>query len=120
MVILRALRSLRLMSWPGHEPSELAHPHAYLSRAVARGRAADEIRGASDSRRAEGNRRRGHLRSRLAYRLAGRVPGETAEGGDGVRAGHRSTRRQAADYGGAHLAGAARARNRVDGGHHRR
>ena len=45
-----------------HEPAELADGHAHLPRAAARGRAADEVRGPADSRRAEGVRRRRDFR----------------------------------------------------------
>ena len=52
---------LSLVSHGVHEPAELADGHAHLPRAAARGRAADEVRGPADSRRAEGDRRRRDL-----------------------------------------------------------
>ncbi len=59
-----------------HEPPELRSiAHADLPRAAARGRAADEVRGADDPRRAEGAGRRRDLRARVAHRLARRLPG---------------------------------------------
>ena len=43
-----------------YEPPELPHGDTHLPRAAARGRAADELRGPADSRRADRIRRRGH------------------------------------------------------------
>ena len=49
-------------SQPIDEPAEHADARADVSRAAARRGAADGVRGTADPRRAEGTRRRGHLR----------------------------------------------------------
>ena len=56
----------------------------------------------------------------VAHRLARRLPGAPPAAGDVARADARSDRRQAADVGGVHLAGAARPGAGVDGGAHHR
>ena len=80
-----------------HESAELADGHAHLPRAAARGRAADAVRGADDFRRAEGDRRRGDLRARLAHRLGRRLSGAAAQADHPVRAAHRPAGGQAPD-----------------------
>ena len=68
----------------------------------------------------QGARRRGDLRPRLADRLARRLPGAAPQAGHDARAVDGSARRQAADHGGARLAGADGSRAGVDGGGHPR
>ena len=99
-----------------HEPAELAHGDAHLPRAVARGRAADEVRRPSDSRRADGIRRRRDFRAGFTHRLGRRLPGAPPQADHPVRTVHRSSRRQTADAGGAGVAGADGSRAGVDGG----
>src|SRR6266545_6620507 len=78
-----------------HESPELAVGDAHFPGAAARRRPVDEIRGAADLRRAEGDRWRRNFRSGVAHRLGRRLSGETTETDHAVRTGDRSARRQA-------------------------
>ena len=81
---------------------------ADVSRAAAGRGAPDRVRGTPGAGRVEGAAGRGHLRARVADRLARRVPGAPAAAGDVDRPDAGSDRRQAADLRRVHLARAAR------------